>query len=176
MLRNATGRLRQRVAADSLLFKLRHLDFRGAAGDRSHVEKFFSVLWKWLLERVPNRQEGYTLDLDSTVFERYGKQEGARKGYNPRKPGRVSHHPLLAVLNEATMIVHGWLRSGNSGTSQGVVNFLREALAKLPSHLKITAVRADSGFFDQKLLGFLEEQTLSYVIFHADRSVYGLLI
>lgn len=130
----------------------------------AEVEKFFSVLWRWLLERVPKREEGYTLDLDSTVFERYGKQEGARKGYNPRKPGRVSHHPLLAVLNEATMILHGWLRSGNSGTSQGVVNFLREALAKLPSHLKITAVRADSGFFDQKLLGFLEEQSLFYVI------------
>ncbi len=130
----------------------------------AEVEQFFPVLWKWLLERVAKRQEGYTLDLDSTVFERYGKQEGARKGYNPRKPGRVSHHPLLAVLNEATMIVHGWLRSGNSGTAQGVVNFLREALAKLPSHLKIGALRADSGFFDQKLLSFLEEQSLSYTI------------
>lgn len=130
----------------------------------AEVEKFFSILWKWLLERIPKREEGYTLDLDSTVFERYGKQEGARKGYNPRKPGRVSHHPLLAVLNEAMVILHGWLRSGNSGTAQGAVNFLREALVKVPSFLKITAVRADSGFFDQKLLGFLEEQSLSYVV------------
>jgi len=28
-----------------------------------------------------------TLILDSTVCERYGAQEGARKGYNPKKPG-----------------------------------------------------------------------------------------
>lgn len=33
-----------------------------------------------------------TLILDSTVYERYGKQEGARKEYNPRKPGRASHY------------------------------------------------------------------------------------
>ncbi len=36
-----------------------------------------------------------------TVFERYGQQEGSLKGHNPRKHGRPSHHPLLAVLSEA---------------------------------------------------------------------------
>ena len=61
------------------------------------VYEFFEPLWAWQLERLPRREEGYSLDLDSTVFERYGKQEGARKGYNPRKHGRASHHPLLSV-------------------------------------------------------------------------------
>jgi hypothetical protein len=75
------------------------------------------------------RSEGYTLDLDSTVFERYGKQEGSLKGHNPRKHGRPSHHPLLAVLSEAHFLLHGWLRSGNCGTSRGVEEFLKEALA-----------------------------------------------
>lgn len=65
-------------------------------------------------------QEGYTLDLDSTVFERYGKQDGSLKGHNPRKHGRPSHHPLLAVLCEAHFLLHGWLRSGNCGSSRGV--------------------------------------------------------
>jgi hypothetical protein len=32
--------------------------------------------------------------LDSTVFERYGQQEGSLKGHNPRRHGRPSHHPL----------------------------------------------------------------------------------
>jgi hypothetical protein len=35
---------------------------------------------------------GAVLDLDSTVFERYGRQQGSLKGYNPRKHGRPSHH------------------------------------------------------------------------------------
>ena len=77
-------------------------------------ERLFSPLWSSMLSRLPSRPEGYTLDLDSTVFERYGqRQEGALKGYNPRKPGRVSHHPLLAVLAGVNFILHGWLRSGN---------------------------------------------------------------
>lgn len=36
--------------------------------------------WGWQLERLPRREEGFNLDLDSTVFERYGRQEGVRKG------------------------------------------------------------------------------------------------
>jgi len=45
-----------------------------------------------------------------------------------------------------------------------VVEFLKEALKILPVGLKIQCVRADSGFFDQKLLGFLEEQGLPYIV------------
>jgi hypothetical protein len=74
---------------------------------------------------------GYSLDLDSTVFERYGHQQGALRGPNPRKHGRPSHHPLVAVLAEAHFLLHGWLRSGNCGTARGVVEFLKEALALL---------------------------------------------
>jgi hypothetical protein len=104
------------------------------------------------------------LDLDSTVFERYGRQEGALKGPNPRKHGRPSHHPLLAVLAEAHFILHGWLRSGNCGTARGVVEFLKEALALLSERQRIRRVRADAGFFDQALLSFLEERSLSYIV------------
>jgi len=101
---------------------------------------------------------GYSLDLDSTVFERYGRQQGALRGPNPRKHGRPSHHPLVAVLAEAHFLLHGWLRSGNCGTARGVVEFLKEALALLPKKTTIRVVRADAGFFDQQLLGFLEQR------------------
>lgn len=104
------------------------------------------------------------MDLDSTVLCREGKQEGARKGFNPRRKGRNSHHPLLAVLAEAPFILHGWLRSGNTGAARGVVPFLQEALALLPEGLRIRTVRADSGFFDGAFLDFLEARALPYVI------------
>jgi hypothetical protein len=65
------------------------------------AQRLYEPLTEWQMERLPLRAEGYTLDLDSTVFERYGKQEGSLKGHNPRKHGRPSHHPLLAVLSEA---------------------------------------------------------------------------
>ncbi len=129
-----------------------------------HVERLFAPLTEWQMERVPVRAEGYSLDLDSTIFERYGQQEGSLKGHNPRKHGRPSHHPLLAVLSEAHFILHGWLRSGNCGSSRGVVAFLEEALALWGQRQTIRLVRADSGFFDDTLLSFLEQRCLPYIV------------
>jgi hypothetical protein len=128
------------------------------------VYRFYSVLWGWQLEWLEPRSEGWSLDLDSVVFERYGQQEGARKGHNPRKHGRPSHHPLLAVLAEAHFVLHGWLRSGNCSSARGVVEFLKEALALLGSRHRLRVVRADAGFFDDQLLSFLEERGLSYIV------------
>jgi hypothetical protein len=131
---------------------------------QGQCQRFFSGLWNWQFERRPECSSGYSLDLDSTVFERYGHQQGALRGPNPRKHGRPSHHPLVAVLAEAHFLLHGWLRSGNCGTSRGVVEYLKEALALLPEKHALRVVRADAGFFDQQLLGFLEQRELPYIV------------
>ncbi len=131
---------------------------------QSQVEAFWRPLWRWLLRLVSCPQAGFSLDLDSTVFCREGSQQGAKKGYNPRRKGRKSHHPLLAVLAEAPLVLHGWLRSGNTGPARGVVAFLQEALALLPEGLWLRCVRADSGFFEEALLAFLEERKLHYLV------------
>ena len=128
------------------------------------VQRLFEPLAEWQMERLPRHSQGYTLDLDSTVFERYGKQQGSLKGHNPRKHGRPSHHPLLAVLSEAHFLLHGWLRSGNCGTARGVEEFLKEALALWGQRQKIRLLRADSGFFEDQLLSFLEQQQLPYIV------------
>src|SRR5215831_8954244 len=92
------------------------------------------------------------------------EQEGALQGHNPRKHGRPSHHPLLAALAEAHFLLHGWLRSGNCGSARGVVEFLQEALALWGQRQMIRLVRADSGFFEDKLLSFLEQRSLPYIV------------
>ncbi len=131
---------------------------------QAHIQAFWRPLWRWLLSMLPCAQEGFHLDLDSTVFQRAGTQEGAAKGYNPRRPGRKSHHPILAVLAESAFVLHGWLRSGNAGAARGVVAFLQEALALLPEGISLRCVRADSGFFEEPLLVFLEDKKLSYIV------------
>ena len=131
---------------------------------QGQCQRFFSGLWSWQLERLPASAGGYSLDLDSTVFERYGHQQGAFRGPNPRKHGRPSHQPLVAVLAEAHFVLHGWLRSGNCGSARGVVEFLKEALALLPEKHSLRVVRADAGFFDQQLLGFLEQREFPYIV------------
>ncbi len=65
------------------------------------------------------------LNLDSTVLTRYGKQQGAKKGYNPQKRGRRSHHPLLAFLG-CGYVVNLWNRSGNTSSGEGCVPFLEQ--------------------------------------------------
>jgi hypothetical protein len=131
---------------------------------QADIEAFWRPLWRWLLRLVRCPVTGFSLDLDSTVFCREGQQEGARKGFNPRRKGRNSHHPLLAVLAEAPFILHGWLRSGNTGPARGVIPFLQEALALLPEGTWLRTVRADSGFFDGHFLDFLEARRLPYVV------------
>ena len=131
---------------------------------QASIQSFWRPLWVWMLGLVRCPTEGFSLDLDSTVFQRAGHQQGALKGYNPRRPGRRSHHPLLAVLAEVPLVLHGWLRSGNAGAARGVVAFLSEALQLLPVGLTVRCVRADSGFFEDPLLTFLEERNLPYLV------------
>lgn len=107
---------------------------------------------------------GHTLDLDSTVLCRYGAQEGSLKGYNPHKPGRPSHHPLVAFLAEGRRLLWATLRSGNSGSANGCVEFLKQALVVLPAGHRIGLVRADAGFFEKRLLEYLESQGLPYIM------------
>ena len=132
---------------------------------QAEIERFWRALWRWLIGRLPALASGYSLDLDSTIFARHGRQQqGAAKGYNPRRPGRLSHHPLLAVLAEANFVLHSWLRSGNAGAGQGAAQFLSEALSLLGTEHRIRCVRADSGFYADSLLSFLEERALPYVV------------
>jgi hypothetical protein len=121
-------------------------------------------LMRFSLTRMRPILLGHTLDLDSTVLCRYGEQEGSLKGYNPRKPGRSSHHPLVAFLAEGRRLLWATLRSGNSGSANGCVEFLKQALTVLPQGQRIGLVRADAGFFEKRLLEYLESQQLPYII------------
>ena len=132
---------------------------------QAEVERFWRPMWRWLISRLPQLEKGFSLDLDSTIFSRHGaQQQGAARGYNPRRPGRLSHHPLLAVLAEANFVLHSWLRSGNAGASQGAAQFLNEALSLLGDQHRIRCVRADSGFYGDHFLSFLEERALPYIV------------
>lgn len=56
-------------------------------------------------------------DWDSTVVTRYGAQEEAAVGYNPTKPGRRSHHPLLSAAAGTRIATHYRQRPGNTVTA-----------------------------------------------------------
>ena len=124
----------------------------------------FRPLWRWGLERLCSRPEGYGLDLDSTrLLHEDGHQEGVAVGYT-RLGTKPCLHPLLAVLAEAKLIAGFWLRPGNSSCANNVVGFTLDLLSYLPSFLRLRVVRADSGFCVPEWLDLLEEKKLPYIV------------
>ncbi len=117
-------------------------------------QRIFSALSQWFFSQV--RMDNYTLDVDSTVLTRFGEQQGARRGYNPSKPGRASHHPLMAFLDEPKMVANFWLRSGDAHTANNTIAFLQDTFARLQGK-RIGLLRADSGFYGKELFDFLEQ-------------------
>jgi hypothetical protein len=99
-----------------------------------------------------------TLDMDSTVKGVYGNQQGAEKGYNPKKRGQKSYHPLLCFIAETRECLHNWFRPGNTYSANGCVEFMKECFARLPKRIWHVEVRGDSAFFDGDLFDFLEEK------------------
>jgi len=121
----------------------------------------FIELYSWFFEQLTF--DNFTLDVDSSVITRYGEQEGSKKGYNPKKPGRNSHHPLFAFVNDVRMVANCWNRSGNTGSNSNCINFLEETFSIL-KHKKVGLFRADSGFCTSSILDFIENKNIAYVM------------
>lgn len=105
-----------------------------------------------------------TLDLDSTVITRYGDQEGSVVGYNPKKRGRKSHHPLMAFIDQTKMVANAWLRAGNTADTNNYEAFLEETFDIVLKNKSVGLVRADSGFYSDSFLSWFEQRNLNYVI------------
>ena len=121
----------------------------------------FGELFSWLFSNLVF--DNYTLDFDSTVMGREGNQEGTAKGYNPKRPGRLSHHPLPAFVSEVRMVANFWLRPGNTSASTNYPAFLDDTLARFQNK-QVGLIRMDSGFFSREIPDYLEKNGLHYII------------
>jgi len=124
-------------------------------------QKVSDYFYSWFFKNV--KFDNFTLDIDSSVMTRYGEQEGAKKGYNPSKRGRASHHPLIAFIADVKLVANMWLRSGNTSSANNFLSFLEDTLSKLKNKT-IGLIRLDSGFFQSDILDYLEERVMNYVV------------
>lgn len=129
---------------------------------QSRNTEVFPGLQQWFFDRIG--VDNITVDFDSTVITRYGEQEGSAKGYNPNKRGRNSHHPLMAFVGQTRMVANAWLRPGNTAASSSCREFMEETFSHALKGKKVGLVRADSGFYNEDLLGYLEAGKLNYII------------
>lgn len=124
-------------------------------------QKVSDYFYSWFFKNI--KLDNFTLDIDSSVMTRYGEQEGAKKGYNPSKRGRASHHPLIAFIADVKLVANMWLRSGNASSANNFLSFLEDTLSKLKNKT-IGLIRLDSGFFQSDILNYLEEKIMNYVV------------
>jgi hypothetical protein len=124
-------------------------------------QKVSDYFYSWFFENI--KFDNCTLDIDSSVMTRYGEQEGAKKGYNPTKKGRASHHPLIAFIADIKLVANMWLRSGNASSANNFLSFLEDTLSKLKNKT-IGLIRLDSGFFQSNILDYLEEKLMNYIV------------
>lgn len=128
----------------------------------AQVQEVFEHLMRWQHGLIG--LSGEVLDLDSSVMERYGHQEGALLGYNSKKHRRPTHHPLIATIGDRPWVVNAWLRSGNTSSARGADAFLDETLALLPKGVWMPFLRADSGYGVEPFLSKVEDKEFWYTI------------
>jgi len=105
-----------------------------------------------------------TLDTDTTVQTVYGRQMGARKGYNPQHRGKKSYQPILTFLAETREYVGGELRKGERPTGKQIAAHLDSVFAALPESVEKVYARADSGFYCGEAVAAYEKHGCRFVI------------
>ena len=107
--------------------------------------------------------EAVILDLDSTLLEAYGKQEGRAFNFHYQSNG---YHPLVCYDGITGDLIKIQLRDGTQYSCTGVVDFLQPVLDEyLNDYPTISLLlRGDSGFATPELYKQCEENGTGYVI------------
>lgn len=103
------------------------------------------------------------MDLDSTLFETYGKQEGEAFNYHYQSHG---YHPLMCYDGLTGDLLRGQLRNGTDYCCKGVKEFMQPLFDEFLNGYPKTALylRGDSGFATPELYEQCESNGTSYVI------------
>ena len=132
--------------------------------DEDTVNQFLTI-GRILRKRVYSIQmpQAVILDLDSTLLDAYGKQEGRAFNFHYRSNG---YHPLVCYDGMTGDLIKIQLRDGTQYSYTGVVDFLQPVLGEyLHDYPEIPILlRGDSGFSTPDLYKQCEENGTSYVI------------
>jgi hypothetical protein len=105
-----------------------------------------------------------TIDIDSSVVNVEGHQEGAAKGYTPKKLGNLCYNIQFAFCDELKAYITGFVRSGNTYTANGAAELIKEIVANIKTDDLEILFRMDSGYFDDGIIETIESLGCKYVI------------
>jgi hypothetical protein len=105
----------------------------------------------------------WILDVDVTVKPLYGHQEGAKRGYNPHKPGRPSHTYHTYMMANTRLILEVEVQPGDQTSSShsmpGLVALLKRLLENHHPHF----IRGDCDWGNDPVMTELEEMGQRYL-------------
>lgn len=105
----------------------------------------------------------WVLDTDNTVKPLYGSQEGAVKGYNPKKPGRPSHAYHSYFMANTRMALGVEVEDGNKTSGKHVSVGLWRLLDRMHKKLWPVFIRGDVSFGTEAIMHEAEERNLHYL-------------
>jgi len=121
----------------------------------------FKVFKKLLRKK---KLKSITIDIDSSVVNVEGHQEGTAKGYNPKKPGNLCYNIQFAFCDELKAYITGFIRSGNTYTANGAAEMIKEIVAHVKTDDLEILFRMDSGYFDDEIITTIETAGCQYLI------------
>ncbi len=105
----------------------------------------------------------WILDVDVTVKPLYGHQEGAKKGYNPHKPGRPSHTYHTYMMANTRLILEVNVQPGDETKSSHSMPGLIDLLKRLPEESQPEFIRGDCDWGNDPVMAKLEEMGQHYL-------------
>lgn len=143
--------------------------------DDSTLNQFYSMMRRFRkVVYSVKKPELLLLDLDSTLLDTYGSQEGEGFNYHYQSHG---YHPLVCYDGITGDLLKIQLRDGTDYSSTGVEEFLQPLLDEFQSDYPDIPLllRGDSGFTKPELYEQCETNGISYVIrLKASQPLYKL--
>jgi len=137
---------------------LRNFDYRTTHQLRTVSFKVFNhMLSKSRLLKI-------TIDIDSSVINVEGHQEGTAKGYNPKKKGNKCYNVQFAFCDELKAYISGFVRSGNAHSANGASELIKEIYENIYFEGLEICFRMDSGYFDEEIIKTIESLGCKYMI------------
>jgi hypothetical protein len=146
--------LSELVSEDSVRRGLRRVDqITGRQWLTGHLRQSW---WEFL-------STPWILDVDTTIKPIYGRQEGARVGYNPYKPGRPSYALHTYWISTLRLCLDVEVHPGNAHAASYGLDGLWALLDQLPKERRPHLVRGDCAYGQETCLVAAESRKQGYL-------------
>jgi hypothetical protein len=103
------------------------------------------------------------INIDTTVETIYGRQQGGRKGHNPKNRGKKGFRPVLCFIEETREYFTGKLRKGETIGGEEVAALIRGFKKYLPGCVKKVILRGDGEFISWEAVKAAREEGFHFI-------------